>query len=166
MKVRKFWYLFILAIALGLSGLVVFGQHTPVSAAVPSGSISGTVWQDFCKFDCAAGTSLARGNGLVNINKGERRLAGIKVGLAKGKCAEKRPPKYIKTNLNGYYLFKNLPTGFYCVSVDSRQSGTAFPKPGYWTRPRESQNNAIARYELKIIASSDFVNKSFGWNYK
>jgi hypothetical protein len=162
---EKVWLIVCVSIAILIAGLLAFSTQTPGQASVPRGSISGVIWQDFCRADCVAGSSLKRGNALVST--AEARLAGIKVNLAKGKCAEKRPVvTTVATNGKGFYLFASLKPGFYCVSVDSRQNSTAFPKPGYWTRPAASGSNPVARYDLKITGTNDLVNKSFGWNYK
>ena len=162
---KKYWLLAGIFIAIVLAGLFTFYNHTTGIAATPTGSVSGIVWQDFCKTDCVAGSSLKRGNALVN--DAEKRLSGIKVELAKGKCSERRPARRTTTtNKRGYYIFLDLQPGFYCISVNSRQSGTAFPKPGYWTRPAASSSNPIAQYTIKMNGATDLVNKSFGWNYK
>jgi hypothetical protein len=161
---RKYWLLIGFVSGILLACVLAIHAFTDSRAATPAGAISGVVWQDFCRADCVAGSSLKRGNGLVST--AERKLPGIKVTLAKGKCAEKRPSISMTTNKQGFYRFSGLKSGFYCLAVDSRQSGTAFPKPGYWTRPAASKSNPVARYEIQINAATEFVNKSFGWNYK
>jgi hypothetical protein len=161
---RKFGYLIIFSAAIGLTMIIAINNFTSGMAAKPGGSITGVVWQDFCRADCAMGSSWVRGDGIVNIYKGEQLLPGIKVLMAKGKCAEKRRASSVKTNSKGFYQFTNLAPGFYCVSVDSRQSRSAFPKPGYWSRPKESKTNPIARYEIKVVGLASYVNTSFGWN--
>ena len=164
MKYHKVWWVIAIAMAMVFAWIFAFYNHTSSSAAAPSGSISGIVWQDYCGGDCEAGSSLKRGNGIVN--NAERRLANIKVTLSKGKCGEKRAALTKKTNANGYYRFTNLTIGYYCVAVNSRQSNTAFRKPGYWTRPATSQSKPIARYTIEITGPREVVNTSFGWNYK
>ncbi|MBP1693088.1 MAG: hypothetical protein H6Q37_971 [Chloroflexi bacterium] len=162
---RKYWLSAGIFIAIILAGFFTLYNHTTGIAATPTGSVSGIVWQDFCKSDCVAGSSLKRGNAIVN--DAERRLSSITVTLAKGKCSERRPAnKMAITNKRGFYIFSDLRPGFYCVSINSRQSSTAFPKPGYWTRPAASGTNSIAQYSIKINGPSNLVNKSFGWNYK
>jgi hypothetical protein len=157
-------------VGLGLLALtlaIILAARTSTSgyAAVQgNATISGVVWQDFCLKDCVAGSNLGkRGNGLVST--AEVRLQGIKVGLAKGKCRNKPPTQVIQTNKNGFYLISGLSKGYYCVTVDSRQSNTAFPKPGYWTRPSPSAQLSVARYQLLVNGPANFVNISFGWNY-
>jgi hypothetical protein len=65
-----------LGLAVGFAGLFALYNPTNGLAATMSGSISGVVWQDYCAFDCDAGSSLKRGNGIVN--PAERRLAKTK----------------------------------------------------------------------------------------
>jgi hypothetical protein len=164
MKNHQVWCVIGFVVAVGLAGLFALVNHTNGFAATTSGSISGVVWQDYCARDCDAGSSLKRGNAIVN--PAERRLANIKVTLAKGKCGENRPTLNKKTNRSGFYRFANLKNGFYCVSVTSKQSNTAFKKPGYWSRPAASGSNPVAKYTIKITGPTEVVNTSFGWNYK
>lgn len=164
MKSHKVWWAFVIVGAVVFAGLFAFSNHTKGIAAAPSGAISGFVWQDYCGGDCEAGSSLKRGNGIVN--NAERKLAGITVMLSKGKCADKYATISRKTNAGGYYHFSNLANGWYCVTVNSKQSNTAFRKPGYWTRPATSASQAIAKYQIKITGPQEVVNTSFGWNYK
>ena len=145
-------------------GIFALSNHISSFAAAASGSISGVVWQDYCARDCDAGSSLKRGNGIVN--PAERRLANIKVNLSKGKCGENRNAVTKKTNSKGFYRFTNLKNGFYCIAVTSRQSNTAFKKPGYWSRPTSSASSPVATYTIKITGPTDVGNTSFGWNYK
>jgi hypothetical protein len=164
MKTHKYWWAIAFVLAFLFAGLFALYNHSSGYAAARSGSISGVVWQDYCGGDCEAGSSLKRGNGIVN--NAERKLANIKVSLSKGKCGENRAKLTKKTNTNGFYRFTNLKNGFYCVSVDSRQSNTAFKKPGYWTRPATSGSKPMARYTIEITGPTEKVNTSFGWNYR
>jgi hypothetical protein len=161
---KKYWWILVFGLAILFAGIFALATHSNGIAAAPSGSISGVVWQDYCARDCDAGSSLKRGNGIVN--PAERRLPNIKVMLSKGKCGENRTAVTKKTNSKGFYRFANLKNGFYCVSVTSRQSNTAFKKPGYWSRPAVSGSNSVAKYTIKITGPTEFVNTSFGWNYR
>ena len=152
-----FFVLTILLAAVGVRESKAVGSTKKITA-----SVSGVIWQDYCLRDCDAGSSLKRGNG--RANPAEPRIAGVQVGLAKGKCRGKSPTQTIRSNSRGFYRFSNLSEGYYCVTVDSRQNQVKFQQPGYWSRPKESANLRIAQYQIKVIQSTNFVNISFGWN--
>lgn len=137
-------------------------QSPSEGQAPPTGwSISGIVWQDYCKSDCTAGSSLRAGNGVPN--EAEVRLAGVKVGLGTGWCRVSHAVNFATTNAQGQYSFGNLANGTYCVTVESRQSNTAFPKPGFWTRPSGRSPWHIASYTV-IIHGKSRAGLNFGWD--
>ena len=150
--------------ALVFAALLFFGGAAPVSAEGPDStvarSISGVVWQDYCVTDCTAGSGLRRGNGVPN--EAEKRLAGVQVGLAYGICRGSHVFRYTTTDSQGRYLFTSLGAGTYCVTVNSRQSNTAFPKPGVWTRPSGRSPWYIASYTVFGPWSRSGLN--FGWD--
>jgi hypothetical protein len=115
-------------------------------------SLSGMVWQDYCETDCTAGSGLRRGNGLPD--EAEKRLAGVTVGLGYGYCRYSHVVRTTTTNALGEYKFSGLANGTYCVTVNSRQSNTAFPKPGVWTRPSGRSPWYIASYTVRIWGAS------------
>ncbi len=135
-----------------------------VSAAAPAPSsgrsLSGIVWQDFCLSDCTAGSSLRRGNGTPD--EAEVRLSGVLVRLGRGACRYTRAYRTTTTNAEGRYSFSGLAAGTYCVSVNSRQSNTAFPKPGVWTRPAGRSSWYVASYTVYAGKSRSGLN--FGWD--
>lgn len=158
--VRGMFVLFILTLL--LSSVEVRWSQAAESAKKVSASVSGVVWQDVCLRDCDAGSSLKAGNG--RANPAEPRISGVRVGLAKGKCRDKQPFQTVMSNSRGFYKFSNLTEGYYCVTVDSRQNQAKFRQPGYWSRPKESANLRVARYQIHVTESVNFVNVSFGWN--
>jgi hypothetical protein len=165
MKTRNYWLIAGLLVAVVIAGSLAVFIHASAQAAPLGGSVSGVVWQDFCGGNCVAGSSLKRGNAVVN--DAEKLLGGIRVKLAPGRCVDGRPAtRKTTTNMHGFYLFSHLTPGKYCVSVNNRQSSSGFPKPGYWTRPSAAGSKPTAFYDITIVGTSNLVNKSFGWNYK
>lgn len=152
----------LIVLILAFSPLMVIRSQAAESARKVSASVSGVVWQDVCLRDCDAGSSLKAGNG--RANPAEPRISAVRVGLAKGKCRDKQPFTTVLTNSRGFYKFSNLAEGYYCVTVDSRQNQAKFRQPGYWSRPKESANLRVARYQIHVTESVNFVNISFGWN--
>jgi|GEM_PF-6774669 len=138
-----------------------FWPVPPPVAARARYTISGVVWQDYCLTDCTAGSSLRRGNGVPD--EAEVRLAGVTVGLGKGICRGGRATRFTTTDSQGRYSFGGLTNGVYCVTVNSRQSNTAFPKPGVWTRPSGRSSWYIASYTV-IIHGASRGNLNFGWD--
>jgi hypothetical protein len=145
--------------------VLVFSRGESVAAA-PTGSgghsLTGIVWQDFCAFDCFAGSSLRAGNGVVDL--AERRQAGIKVGLSRGVCGERKIKFTARTNSVGRYRFNGLSAGTYCLSVNARQSKKAFPKPGAWTSPGGGGSALLMRYTVIVPSSGSDPQVNFGWN--
>ena len=154
---------FALSVAL-LAGVLFIASAAPVSAEGPvtvaSRAISGIVWQDFCLTDCTAGSSLRRGNGVPD--EAEKRLAGVTVWLGLGSCRFSRATWSTTTDSLGRYSFSGLGSGTYCVMVNSRQSNTAFPKPGVWSRPSGRSSWYLASYTVFGRASRSGLN--FGWD--
>lgn len=149
-----------------LVGLFAAASAAPVLAEGPVAAvvrtISGVVWQDYCETDCTAGSSLRRGNGVPD--EAEKRLAGATVWLGVGACRYSRAIWHTTTDSLGRYSFSSLGRGTYCVMVNSRQSNTAFPKPGVWTRPSGRSSWYIASYTVYGPGSRAGLN--FGWDKK
>ncbi len=155
-----------LVVALGLLGLLLFSTVRPALAYEPEAyagaSLSGIVWQDYCAANCTAGSSLRRGNG--QPDEAEARLAGVRVGLGVGLCRFSYPTRFTTTDSQGRYSFSGLTAGTYCVTVNSRQSGTAFPKPGVWTRPSGRSPWYVASYTVFLGPASVRGGLNFGWD--
>lgn len=138
------------------------------AAEVPTAkyaSLGGIVFQDFCKVNCVAGSSLNRGNGVPNT--AEPRLANILVGLSRGACRLTQGVfRWTRTNAQGGYSFTGLAAGTYCVMVNSRQSGTAFVKPGVWSRPSGRSSYYLASYTVRLTAGQAHNGLYFGWDHK
>ncbi len=154
---------FAVSVAL-LVGALLLVSAAPARAEGPvaatTRTVSGVVWQDYCEADCTAGSSLRRGNGVPN--EAEKRLAGVKVLLGTGSCRFSRAMWSTTTDSLGRYTFSGLGSGTYCVMVNSRQSNTAFPKPGVWSRPSGRSSWYLASYTVYGPFSRSGLN--FGWD--
>ncbi len=156
----------VMASVLALANVTVASAAWPQPPAAPAPSlhtISGVVWQDYCTQNCTAGSSLRAGNGVPD--EAEPRLAGVTVGLGKGFCRFSRATRFTTTDSQGRYSFGALANGVYCVTVNSRQSASAFPKPGVWTRPSGRSSWFIASYTVSIH-NANRSNLNFGWDKK
>ncbi|MCW5849219.1 MAG: hypothetical protein KIT87_03980 [Anaerolineae bacterium] len=146
--------------------LLLFNSASTALASEPEAyagaSLSGIVWQDYCASNCTAGSSLRRGNG--QPDEAEVRLAGLQVGLSRGSCWYSWPTRFTTTDSQGRYSFSGLAAGTYCVTVNSRQSATAFPKPGVWTRPSGRSPWYIASYTVVLGPASSRSGLNFGWD--
>ena len=154
---------------LGVACLLAVWLFSPGSAALADApqalagaSLSGVVWQDYCASNCTAGSSLRRGNG--RPDEAEVRQAGVQVGLSRGNCWYSRPTRFTTTDGEGRYAFSGLAAGTYCVTVNSRQSATAFPKPGVWTRPSGRSPWYIASYTVVLGSAGSRSGLNFGWD--
>jgi hypothetical protein len=151
------------ACVLNLAAVPLMAATESSPPAAVSSSISGTVFQDYCKTNCVAGSGLARGNGVPN--DAELRLANMWVGIAHGSCRPSQPVyKWVRTNASGNYLFSGLAAGTYCVMVNSRQSSVAFPKPGVWSRPSGRSSYYLASYTVRLAAGKSRGSLYFGWD--
>ncbi len=164
MNTNRIRYLLLVSIlALAASALSPAPSLTSQSDAAFHGTIRGVVWQDYCAFDCAAGSSLRAGNGSVDI--AEARLYGIRIGLSSGKCSGgRKPSQFTRTDRSGAYKFTGLSRGTYCLTLNAKQSNSAFHKPGQWTSPVRGLKKVVIRYSVTFSASSNLRQVNFGWN--
>ncbi len=154
--------LFNVSIALALAASFIAVPAT-ANAAPLAAAISGTVFQDYCKVNCVAGSGLNRGNGVPDT--AEVRLANMWVGIAHGACRPSQPVyKWVKTNAAGNYVFAGLGSGTYCVMVNARQSSAAFPRPGVWSRPSGRSSWYLASYTVRLAAGQARGPFFFGWD--
>lgn len=111
-------------------------------AALPSGFISGYIWND------------ANGDGIQQAI--EPTFAGVAVLIQKGACgANQSVPVAALSDVNGIFRFSELYAGTYCVSIDSQSgSNAAILGAGAWT-------TANARQITVRPVSEENVN--FGW---
>jgi hypothetical protein len=160
---KRRFLLIVSVLALAVSAM----SPAPITAASSDtafhGTIRGVVWQDYCAANCAAGSSLRAGNGRVDI--AEARLYGIRIGLSSGKCSGGRQPsQFTRTDRSGAYKFTNLSRGTYCLTLNAKQSNSAFHKPGQWTSPIKGLKKVVIRYTVTFSATSNIRQVNFGWN--
>jgi hypothetical protein len=119
------------------------GSYNPLDlrAALPSAAISGYVWND------------ADGDGLrQNI---EPVFAGVTVILQKGACGSNSVPVSVLSDANGFFQFRELYAGTYCVSLRASDgNNAAILGSGAWTTSAAQQINTLPVHE-------SFAN--FGW---
>ena len=165
MRSNRYVSLMVMAVLLATlcmsAGSSAAAASDTANAAAGGRSISGVVWQDYCESDCTAGSSLRRGNG--SPDEAEKRLDGITVRLGRNRCGISRTLSTTTTDSSGNYTFSSLSAGLYCVSVNSRQSDSAFPKPGVWTRPAGRSSWYIASYTVHV-SSFNRSGLDFGWD--
>jgi hypothetical protein len=141
-------------------------------AAVANGSISGYVWNDYCKIieesattegNCVPnGSGSFRADGMVQPT--ENNISGVTVLLQLGSCINNNAVAVSSvTDSTGRYTFGNLNPGTYCVSVNAIDNANAAKLlPGDWTFP----NNGVGYQELTLQAGSQAYSVNFGWDYQ
>jgi hypothetical protein len=164
MNTNRIRYLLILSVlALTVSAMSPAPIYAYQSDTAFQGTIRGVIWQDYCGGNCAAGSSLRAGNGVPDI--AEARLYGIRIGLSSGKCKDGRQPsQFTRTDRSGAFKFINLSRGTYCLTLNAKQSSSAFHKPGHWTSPVKGLKKPVIRYTVIFSASGNLRNENFGWN--
>jgi hypothetical protein len=141
-------------------------------AAVANGSISGYVWNDYCKIieesattegNCVPnGSGSFRADGMVQPT--ESNISGVTVLLQLGSCINNNAVAVSSvTDSTGRYTFGNLNPGTYCVSVNAIDNANAAKLlPGDWTFP----NNGVGYQELTLQAGAQAYSVNFGWDYQ
>lgn len=141
-------------------------------APVPSGSISGFVWNDYCLTDESGnaldGNCVADENGHYQadamIQPTETYIAGVTVLLQSGICENNNaPPVAAVTDANGRYFFGNLGPGNYCLSINAASSENAAKLlPGEWTFP----GNDSWYQDVLLRTNENMYPINFGWDYQ
>jgi hypothetical protein len=149
----------------------------PPGTPTPStGSISGRIWHDLCASSggSAGGAApglgcipLADGSTIANglLEPGEPGLGGVVVSLGLGACPSSGYATALTTS-DGSYRFADLPSGAYCVSVDSRAPDNAPLVPGRWSSPSGQEASAIAGQSLTVAGGLESQGVDFGWDYQ
>lgn len=123
------------------------GSYNPLDlrAALPSGSISGYVWND------------ANGDGIQQVI--ELTFAGVAVLIQKGECgAAQAVPVSTLSDANGLFRFSELYAGTYCVSIRTEEgNNAAIFGSGAWTTP------AVRQVTVRPVSEE---NVNFGWQIK
>ena len=139
---------------------------TPIPAP---GSIGGRVWHDGCGLEEGAPTSGCveadgggyQANGLMEPE--EPGIGGVLVILGNGSCPS-TGLAFAGTSDDGTYAFSGLPTGTYCVSVDTIGAvNGSILIPGGWTNP---PSGARADLNVTLETGEDYLAADFGWDYQ
>lgn len=147
-------------------------NHVNLKSPVPSGSISGYVWNDYCLIgqagDVLAGNCVADGHGSYHadgmIQPTESNIAGVTILLQQGACGTDNPVAVaVVTDSTGRYSFGSLQAGTYCVSMNAASPQNApLLLPGDWTFPARG----IWYHELFLQAGANAYAVNFGWDYQ
>jgi hypothetical protein len=141
-------------------------------AAIPNSSISGYVWNDYCKIidngaftegNCVPnGSGSFRADGMIQPT--ESNISGITVLLQLGTCPNNNAVAVSSvTDASGRYTFGNLTPGTYCVSIIATDNANATKLlPGDWTFP----TNSIWYQELTLQPGAQAYSVNFGWDYQ
>jgi SH3-like domain-containing protein len=141
-------------------------------AAIPNSSISGYVWNDYCKIidngaftegNCVPnGSGSFRADGMIQPT--ESNISGITVLLQLGTCPNNNAVAVSSvTDASGRYTFGNLAPGTYCVSINATDNANvAKLLPGDWTFP----TNGISYQELTLQPGAQAYSVNFGWDYQ
>ncbi|MEM7030933.1 MAG: NBR1-Ig-like domain-containing protein [Chloroflexota bacterium] len=133
-------------------------------------TINGTIWVDTCEVlengQPTNGCILGEG-GLYQPDRipgeDEARIAGILVNLHQGSCPGGDILITKATNISGIYTFDNLPTGFYCVSVDSSTGpNPVLLQEGRWRYP-EVTDDGPTTFSSHSLGPGETQASNFGW---
>jgi hypothetical protein len=152
-------------------GQVITNLH--LRAFAPLGSISGFVWNDFCRLSDSSGSAtegncVADGNGGFRadgmIQPSEVNIAGVTVVLQWGACLNNNAvPVAAVTDGSGRYTFGSLNAATYCVSINAQSSDNAnLLLPGWWTFPQQN----VWYQELTLVPGANAYSVNFGWDYQ
>jgi hypothetical protein len=143
-----------------------------LKSPVPSGSISGFLWSDYCltneNGDPLDGNCVADGNGHYHadgmIQPTESYIAGVTILLQAGRCGTDNPVAVAAvTDSTGKYVFNSLQPGTYCVSMNAAAGANmGILLPGDWTFPARG----IWYHEITIQQGENAFPVNFGWDYQ
>lgn len=148
---------------------------TPTSA--PLSEIGGLLWHDLCAVSGGVGDEpLNPSEGCVEITPAvfaadavkqdaEPVIAGVEVRLTPGECPTGGLPasgSTTTTAADGKFIFKDLPAGLYCLSIDPASPvNAALLSPGEFTFPSREQ----AAVTLDLASGVKRQDLNFGWDY-
>lgn len=140
---------------------------------VPSGTITGWVWQDDCRIiggeggegmpsgGCVVGEDgVIRADGIAN--NGEIGIAGVFVELLDGTCTENSGAVATFTDEQGEFVFTNIMPGSYCVAIRPlHEHNVPILLPGDWTFP----DVGVGSHNV-TVAAGETTRVEFGWDYQ
>jgi hypothetical protein len=143
-----------------------------LKAFIPSGSISGFVWNDYCQLadsgnlpegNCVPdGLGSYRADGMIQPT--EVNIAGVTVLMQLGSCFNNNNVAVSAvTDASGRYTFGNLQPATYCISIDATApTNQQILLPGGWTFPQVN----IWYQEITLTAGANAYSVNFGWDYQ
>lgn len=146
-------------------------QNVNLRSPLPSGSISGYLWNDYCLVDASGkisnGVCVPDGSGSYRadgaIQPEETCMAGAVIALQAGTCADNHNPYAAdQTGNDGRYFFGDLGPGTYCVSVDINLPENETLLPGDWTFPAPGINH----HQVTLGLNENAYPVNFGWDYQ
>ncbi len=131
-----------------------------------TGTIEGIIWEDVClvtdghpSAGCVTdGSGGYRADG--QLRQDEPPLAGVHLTLRQGPCPGGDLLATAVTDAEGHYAFEALPTGSYCVTVDTTVPNAAILGKGRWTYP--ALDTGYATVTLRDVNAR--VYAYFGWD--
>jgi hypothetical protein len=140
---------------------------------VVQNGISGHVWHDLCSVPSGSAAPDPMPAGCVSNGSGgavadgsrttgEPGIANVMVRLASGSCPGTGMGVTF-TDSSGFYFFEDVPSGTYCISVDSADTPSVLTA-GSWTAPAASGGVAADSLDMPDVEAY-FYNVDFGWDY-
>lgn len=146
-------------------------ENVNLRAPLPSGSIGGYLWNDYCLVDESGnvvdGNCVPDGSGGYRadgaIQPEETYISGAVIALQAGVCAGNRNPYTVtETSSDGRYFFGGLGPGTYCVSVDMTLPENEALLPGDWSFPAPGINY----HQIALEPNENAYPVNFGWDYE
>jgi hypothetical protein len=142
---------------------------TAIVRPIPlSQTITGIVWNDTCDasddsdetpLGCVETDDGYAANGILEA--GETGIAGVHITLGESACPSEGLAETV-TVANGTYLFSDLSSETYCVTVNTlRPENLALFAPGAWTVP--NQDGALT---ITLTAGESELDANFGWDFQ
>ncbi len=134
-----------------------------------SQTIAGLVWHDVCAVPegevsetppgCVENDNGYSANGILEA--GETGIAGVYVTLGEGACPSEGLAEAV-TNDDGAYVFSDLESGTYCVTIDTlRPENLALLVPGAWRAPNDDGELTVT-----LTSGESKLNANFGWDFQ
>jgi hypothetical protein len=154
-----------------MSDTVSFYTNIAGTCAEPDAlaSVYGIVWQDECPVATGTVPSPIPAGCVLNSwgtgvwgdgirQPGEDGIPDVTVLLGEGLCPSTGLASTV-TDANGFYAFKDLEPGWYCISINA-DDNAALRKLGLW---RRFMSGYEWTYSINELHAGDAVSQDFGW---
>jgi hypothetical protein len=142
---------------------------TEIVRPIPlSQTITGMIWNDVCDasedadetpLGCIETDDGYAANGILEA--GETGIAGVHITLGEGACPSEGLAETV-TEANGTYLFSDLNSQTYCVTIDTLNPvNLALLAPGTWTAPNED-----GLLTITLTAGESKLDANFGRDFQ